>query len=200
MYLVHGTTINNLLSILKTGEIKSNELTGKINQGEGIYDSNKYVYFLLERELFKNTNYERIKLYFKLDLLYNRNFYLSTVHSGYPNYEDTWTADDGKQMKKKYPRFSKNIDKIIKNFYHYNNFVFFTGQVAIKNKANINNYLVGIEFLSQGEDTQYMKKKDRIIKLLKKQYPNVSIKETHISSRDIKNNIRKEQKYVEEKK
>lgn len=33
MYLIHNTTIDNLKLILEDGKIRSNKLTGKINEG-----------------------------------------------------------------------------------------------------------------------------------------------------------------------
>ena len=89
MYLIHETTLNNLYLILKDCELKSNYLTGEINQGECVYEKNKnkFIYFGIEKKLFLDTTYTRIKLYFNIDLLSNRNFYISSVQSPVPDYE-----------------------------------------------------------------------------------------------------------------
>ena len=141
MYLIHETTLNNLYMILQDCELKSNYLTGEINQGEGVYEkNNKYVYFSLERELFANTNYSRIKLYFDTNLLSNRNFYISSVQSANPDNEGVWGTLEGTEIKKKYPRNTENIPEILEKFYYYHNYIFLFGQVEIKNKVNIQNY------------------------------------------------------------
>ena len=126
MYLIHETTLNNLYLILKDCELKSNYLTGEINQGECVYEKNKnkFIYFGIEKKLFLDTTYTRIKLYFNIDLLSNRNFYISSVQSPVPDYEAKWTTSEGKEIKKKYPKNSKNISKILDKFYYYNDNVF----------------------------------------------------------------------------
>jgi hypothetical protein len=192
--------------------MKSNYLSGKVNEGDGVYPKpNKFVYFSLERKLFSDTLYQRVKLCFSPELLFNRNFYLSTVQSPYPELEGKWINSDfgGKQIKIKYPMYSKNITKILNEFYFYNYLVFWVGQVAIKNKFNITKYLVAIEFIS-GENVDknnkyYIKaenKKTKILNLLKKKYPNVIIKNQIVNGESleyIKKNIDKEENFVKNK-
>lgn len=210
MYLVHGTSVNNLFLILKDGEMKSNYLSKKINYGDGVYSRpNKFVYFHCERNLFSDTIYESVKLYFNSDLLFNRNFYLSTVQSPNPEYESKWTVDGNKEIKIKYPKFTKNIHEILNKFYFYNNDVFVFGQVAIKNKFEITKHLVAIEFItnaSKPQNNEYYNKienkKTKIINLLKKKYPNVIIKNQTVNDnvgKYIKKNIDKEFKFVKNK-
>jgi hypothetical protein len=45
MYLFHNTNIESLKLILQDGEIKSSKLTGNLNEGVSIYETNNYVYF-----------------------------------------------------------------------------------------------------------------------------------------------------------
>ena len=47
MYLIHHTSINNLLDILKDGKLKAAYLTGNLDQGEGQYkpEKQKHVFF-----------------------------------------------------------------------------------------------------------------------------------------------------------
>lgn len=91
MYLVHETSLDNLYLILKEGKLKSNHLSGKINNGYGVYlEPNKFVYFSLERKLFIDSTFGACKLYFNTELLYNRDFYLSTVQSPSPDHIMKW--------------------------------------------------------------------------------------------------------------
>ena len=48
MYLLHHTSISNLLDILKDGKLKAAYLTGNLDQGEGQYkpEKQKHVFFL----------------------------------------------------------------------------------------------------------------------------------------------------------
>lgn len=202
MYLVHETNFDYLYLILQDCELKSNYLTGKINQGDGVYEKkNKFVYFSLERKLFSNTNYGRIKLYFDIDLLSNRSFYISTVQSAYPENEAMWKTSEGKEIKKKYQKNTKNILEILEKFYYYNNFVFLFGQIAIKNKVNIQKYLVGVEFIPTGIkklDIDFEKKTKKIMNLLNEKYPLVKINifEKKNISDYLQKNISNEMKHV----
>lgn len=197
MYLVHETTMDNLLLLLKDGEIKSNQLTGKINNGDGVYDKpNKFVYFAFERFLFANTTFGRYKLYFSSDLLYNRDFYLSTVQSPSPDVEQMWMNGNHKELKIKYKRYTNNINKILDKFYYFNDHGFAYGQIAIKNKINIHKYLVAIQFVDS-PTIKFIQQKNKIINIVKKKYPNILIKEIDLgdykdSSELIINNINKE--------
>ena len=77
MYLIHITDIDSVKSIIKDDYLKSNKLTGNINQGKAIYDGkNRFVYFSTIEKLFdpiiKYT--VTLKLIF-LDILRNINFF-----------------------------------------------------------------------------------------------------------------------------
>ena len=82
MYLCHNTTLKNLKSILKDGYLKSSSLLIKeghpstiINEGDGIYDKNHYIYFTCCDKLFDKRIGVDIGLYFDSKLLYNKPFY-----------------------------------------------------------------------------------------------------------------------------
>jgi hypothetical protein len=46
----------------------------------------------------------RITLYFDSELLYNRTFYISTVHSAYPNDLGEWKNSNKMEYKRKYKK------------------------------------------------------------------------------------------------
>jgi len=71
----------------------------------------KYIYFHLERKLFADTNFYRIKLYFSPELLENRNFYLSTEESAHSEeqFDSKWTEQGIGGFKKKYKKYFQNI-------------------------------------------------------------------------------------------
>ena len=199
MFIVHGTSLDNLFLILKEGEIKSNYLTGKINIGWGYGGPHKYIYFHLERKLFADTNFYRIKLYFSPELLDNRNFYLSTDESAVfeENFNSKWTDQGIQQLKKKYKKNTKNISKILDKFYFYNYMIPYWGSVAIKNRFDISKYLVAVEFITNENELKDNKKYDKIINLLNKKYPNVIIKnQVNEDSDYLLKNANKETKYI----
>lgn len=199
MYLVHETLLDNLYLILKNGELLSNYLSGRINNGDGVYQkANKFVYFSLERKLFTDTTFGLYKLYFNPELLYNRDFYLSTVQSPYPDHTSKWKNGDDNEIKIKHKRYTTNISEILKKLYYYNNHVFYQGQIAIKNKLNIEKYLVAVEFIEYGNVSEkYIKSKIKIINLVKKKYPSVIIKEQFVESKQyVIDNVNKEFKNV----
>ena len=176
MYLFHNTTLKSLKCILTDGYLKSSFLTNNAKDGEGssLYDTNHFVYFSTTNKLFDNNIYSRITLYFDSKLLYNRDFYVSTVHSPEPTYLDEWKVDDVLEYKRKYKKYYAGYDKILLKLYEnsitklpYGKAFQIFQQVAINNKVNLNN-LVGIHFNSQ-VPTQ------SILKLIKKNYPRVKI-------------------------
>jgi hypothetical protein len=150
MYLVHETTSQSLKKILNENCIKSlNLLEPKyINQGDGVYKNNKFVYFTTTDKLFDKKYIGHILIYINSDILYNRAFFVSTHHSKYPDKLYEKTINNIKHYKRKYNRYTKNYNEILKKLYKYStNFgkaynVF--QQVAIKNKINIANYIIGI--------------------------------------------------------
>jgi hypothetical protein len=170
MFLIHNTRLEYLKLILKEGELKSSKLTGNINEGDGIYDSNKYVYFHTTDKIFDKGVIGQITLYFTSDFLYNRSYLISTYISSSPN----------NGYKRKINRYSKNYNKILLDLYNHSllpkvfldkskKHIFFQfHQIAILNKVNITKSLIGIHF--------FIRPSEGIIKYIKKYYPNVEIK------------------------
>lgn len=105
-----------------------------------------------------------------------------------------WKNGNDVEKKIKYKRYTSNISNILKKFYYYDNHIFWNGQIAIKNKFDIEKYLVAVEFIEYGNlDEKYFKTKTKIINLVKKKYPSVIIKEQLVSGKDyFMNNINKE--------
>lgn len=205
MFLCHFTTPSNLIEILKDNELKSNFITGNTEEGQSIYKSpNHFVYFTVSRELFnafdvyelfnKNkTSYNNIILYFSPKLLEQKKFYLSTVFSPKPDDLGTWREPDGtKQQKQSKPRgiTEAAIKKVLDKFYYYNNYVYYHGQVAIKEKTNVKPYLVGIEFRNCIPSKT-------VTRLLQEKYPEVEVKITKSNHKLDMEKFQKEQKYVE---
>ena len=180
MYLIHNTTLKYAKSILKDEVLKSNKMTGNINEGEGVYDTNAYVYFSTTSILFDKNTMGGIIIYLSSELLFNRTFYVLTLHSNFPNY--LMEHKNGKyiQYKRKYPRYYENYNKILKDLYTLSiatipNGVAFQAfnQVAIKNKINIKKYIKGIQFnILKSRQKEYIP----IIKYVKSKYPNIKIK------------------------
>jgi len=167
MYLIHITETKYLESILKDGELKSNKLTNNISSGDSIYyNLNKFIYFSTTDKLFDKKVYGDIILYFTSDLLYNRKFYVSTMWSDAPNYLD----ESKGEYKRKYPRYYKEYDQVLSKLYKKSinklpngkSFQVFQ-QVAIENKVNIKDKLIGIKFK--------IKPTDKIIKYINIHYP-----------------------------
>jgi len=186
MFLVHETTSQSLKNILNENCIKSlNLLEPKyINQGDGVYKNNKFVYFTTTDKLFDKKYIGHILIYINSDILYNRAFYVSTCHSNCPDklYEET--INNIKHYKRKYNRYTKNYNEILQKLYKhstnilngkaYNAFQ----QVAIKNKINIANYIIGIYISEYKKNTEI----DKLIYYIEKNYPNILIKIVKISS------------------
>lgn len=178
MYLIHNTTLEYLKLILKDGELKSSKITGNINDGDGIYESNKYVYFQTTNKLFDRNVIGQIILYIKSDFLYNRSFLISTVQSGKPDNLGEWDNDN--DYKRKINRYSNDYNKILLDLYNHSisrkcvlqksKCIFFQfHQIAILNRVNINKLLIGINFIN-------IKPSESIIKYIKKYYPDIQIK------------------------
>lgn len=119
--------------------------------------------------------------------------------SSVPEEEAKWTNKEGREIKKKYQKNTKNISEILDKFYNYNNNVFRFGQVAIKNKVNITKYIIGIEFLMESKINDNEKLKiSKIINLIQNNYPQVKIKliEKKNILEYLKKNIKAELKNV----
>ena len=173
MYLFHVTEMKFLKSILKENKLKSSNLTGNINEGSGLYKSNdqKYVFFSVINKLeSKYKIYGDVVLFFDNKILWNRSYYVSTVHSPYPNYLGTWNK--GKDYKKKYKQYYKFTNKVLKKLFrnsisklpNSDGFQIFQ-QVAIKNKCDLKHLK---------KNKVFKKKPTNVIReLIKNKYPDV---------------------------
>ena len=116
-----------------------------------------------------------ITLYFDSELLYNRTFYISTIHSADPiNALGEWKNGNTLQYKRKYKKNYLHYDKVLLDLYKNSITNLPKGkgfqlwqQIAINNKVNLNN-LVGIHF-NKDEPTQ------SILKFINKNYPHIKI-------------------------
>lgn len=195
MYLVHGTSLQNLYLILKEGVMKSNRLSGKVRNGFGYQGPHDFIYFHLERKLFADTVFYNIKLYFNPDLLSDRNFYVSTIESPVieKDFDSKWTDQGYKEFKKKHKKNTQNIPKILDKFYFHHGYTFLHGNIAIKNKFDISDYLVGVEIILYDKpNDKLIAKIDKIKNLLNKKYPNVTMKNKIVKDKEylIKNAVR----------
>lgn len=182
MYLIHNTHSSALKSILKDECLKSYSLLEKPpkdNEGGSLYTKNNYVYFSCTNTLFDKNIFSHITLYFNSKLLLKKAFYVSTVHSPYPNHLDEWyVIENGKRIKMYKRKYEKNYTRyntILKKLYNYSisvlNGKYFQifQQVAVRNKVSLNE-LVAIEFKDKSSAT------NNIINYITKHYPNVIIR------------------------
>ena len=175
MYLAHITELKYIKNILEDGELKSNKLTNNIESGKGIYNThNNFVYFVTTDKLFDKKIYGSVILYINNDLIYNRTFYVSTVWSDTPTNLRNWYENKKLHYKRKYSRYYDKYDQILSKLYNQSINVLSNGkhfqifqQVAIKNKVNIKDKLVGIQFQS--------KPSDKLIQYIHTNYPDVKI-------------------------
>jgi len=176
MYLVHTTELKYIKNILEDGELKSNKLTTNIEWGDGVYnnDINNFVYFVTTEKLFDKKILGSVILYLNSDLIYNRTFYVSTTWSNTPDNLGEWYSNKRFQYKRKYSRYYDKYNQILSKLYNYSINVLPNGkgfqvfqQVAIKNKVNIKDKLIGIQFQS--------KPSDKLIQYIQTNYPNVKI-------------------------
>jgi hypothetical protein len=175
MYLAHITELKYIKNILEDGELKSNKLTNNIESGEGIYNThNNFVYFITTEKLFDKKILGSVILYLNSDLIYNRTFYVSTTWSNTPDHISEWYSNKRFQYKRKYSRYYDKYNQILSKLYNYsinvlpnsNSFQVFQ-QVAIKNKVNITDKLIGIQFQS--------KPSNKLIQYIHTNYPDVKI-------------------------
>jgi hypothetical protein len=184
MYLFHNTNIQSLKKILKDGYLKSYSLLKKEgynikkinNEGFGLYTENKFVYFSCIKKPFTYKIYSLITLYFTSDLLFDRTFYVSNLHSAFPDYLMEHKRNNVVLYKRKYNKFYKDYNKVLKELFNFSISVLKNGdafhvfqQVAVHNKINLNN-LICIEFNNKEDANQ------NIVNYIKKYYPNVEIK------------------------
>lgn len=170
--------MSNLKNIIKDGYLKAPiEKNAILNEGEFIYKVNKYIYFSTTEKLFDKRVVSDISLYFSSELIYNKIFYVSTVHTSTPNILTEWNYIEGskiyKNYKRKYPKNYKDYNKVLKDLYNFSISAFLKffqayNQVAVKNKINIKNNLIGIKFNK--------KPTLELLFFIKKYYPNIKIK------------------------
>lgn len=184
MFLFHNTNLKTLKYILKDGYLKSYSLLKKDgfnmskikNEGIGLYEENKFVYFSCVDELFNENIIGNVTLYFNSELLFNRTFWVANLHSPDPDYLGEWKTNDGRlSYKRKYNKYYKKYKLVLKKLYRDSisvlkdkkGFQVFN-QIAILNKINLKN-LVAIEFKNKSDATS------KIINYINKYYPNIKI-------------------------
>jgi hypothetical protein len=161
MYLFHVTELNYIEKILEENQLKSNNLTGNINQGENIYNTNKYIFLGTTKNLFDNNILGDVVIYLKSKLLYNRTYYIDDKHAS--------SVIHGKKIN----RYNKNYNNILEKLYDksmkVNNGIAFQvfQQIALLNKIEIKNNLIAIELKKNNE---------KLKKILKEKLPNIIIK------------------------
>lgn len=169
------TTLTSLLKILKDLYLKSSSITGKLNQGYGIYKNNDFVYFSTtniapDDRLCKFVADKGIIMYYSSDLLYGKSFYTSTQHSPVPDSITKWKDSTGRiRYKRKYPKNYSYTNKTLNSLYKHSmessdgkDHFFIFNQVAVKNKIKIDKYLVSIQLVNCNENDI-----SKVIKLLK---------------------------------
>ena len=173
MQLIHHTDTEFIFKILKSKELKSNKLTGNINQGDGIYDSNSFIYFATTPLFLDVRTSVPVTLYFDSDILYNRNFYIANMHTSTP--DETYRANKHGYYKTHYGRYTKNINSILQKLYNNSmnhkdkkKYFYIFQQIAIKNKVSLK-YLTGIDFGCYTPS-------DTLLKFISKNYPDIEVK------------------------
>lgn len=141
MYLFHVTEFKYLKSILKDNELKASKFTNNISQGYGIYEPNEmsYVFLGTTDKLYDNQIMGNVVIYLKSDLLYNRSYYIDKCHN------------ISIINSKKIVRYNKNYNKILNNLYKHSNkknkdLFYIYQQIAIKDKINLKDNIIGIQF------------------------------------------------------
>lgn len=160
MELIHTTNDESIYEILKSGKMKSSSKTKNVRL-YGIDKGSKYIYLRLNINDDQNAN-----LYFSIDLLLYHIFYL---HKG-------WNADpiehkkiDGRKINHKELKILllKFYEEIILYVKKYNiQLLLISNEILVKNNIKIKNFLKKIKLNHKNE---------KIIKYIKKYYPNVEI-------------------------
>ena len=174
MYLFHVTDIHSLKKILIDNALKSASITGNINEGSSIYDhiDQDFVFFSVTDEIHNERQiYGDVILFFDYELLYNRSYYVSTIHSSTPDKLSKWNDGKHKHYKLKYNQYHKYTKKVLEKLYNNSismlpkgsSFQIFQ-QVAIKNKCNLDK-LVYIKFQKQVPTA--------LIKTIKDKHPDI---------------------------
>jgi len=72
----------------------------------------KFIFFsIVDKYKSKYRIYADVVLYFNCKLLWNRSYYVSTVHSAYPDILGKWNK--GKDYKKKYKQYYKSTNTVL---------------------------------------------------------------------------------------
>lgn len=182
MLLVHNTNIKSLKKIIEDNKLKAAYLTNNLNEGYGLYKpkQQKYLFFFLI-DNYNSKDDKKISgivsLYFDTKLLWNRKYYISTCLSGNPSGLKEWVLNyenrKCKMYKREYKQYYKKTDKVLNNLYNNKNNTFnpqTDTQIAIKNTCNLK-YLKKIKFLLYDD----FKPSNKLLKLIKNNYPNVII-------------------------
>ena len=170
---MHNTDVCFLKSILTENKLKASYLTGNINEGDGIYESEdqKFIFFsVIDKYDSKYKIFGNVVLYFDYDILWNRSYYISTVHSTSPDDLGKWNK--GNDYKMKYKQYYKHTNKVLTKLFknaisklpNGKAFQIFQ-QVAIKKQCNLK-HLKKIKFL-------HVKPSNVIKKLIKNKFPDV---------------------------
>lgn len=185
MYLFHVTTIDNFELIMKDDSLKSVNLLKKegknvsLNEGNGIYKTNNFVYFSCVNKLFnKNILSNEVILYFDTKLLYQNIFYVSTMHLDFPAYLYEGNNGGKEEYKRKYNKHYKLYNLVLKKLYKHSISLLENGksfqifqQIAVRHKVNLKKYLVAIEIRNiKGKNIS------ELIDYIKNNYENVIIK------------------------
>ena len=152
MLLIHSTSLPNLKKILKDGNLKSSQLSKRVNQGEGIYSESPLVYFstvdsIDSEHLHRLTkDLAEVLLCFDSQLLNNRVYYTSSRHIGRPDlYLKEMKISKGQaRHNREYPQYYPYTQHILKKLFTSSlktlggRFFQIFQQVAIRNKCNLN--------------------------------------------------------------
>jgi hypothetical protein len=90
-----------------------------LNEGSSIYKENNFVYFSCCEKLFDKRILNPIILYFDSKLLYDKTFYISTVHSPAPEYLGEWrtSSESDMEYKRKYKKHYKLYNLVLQKLY-----------------------------------------------------------------------------------
>jgi len=175
MRLIHNTELSSLESIVREKRLTASYLNGNLNEGYGIYKSvdQKFVFFsVIDQYESKYKVSGDVVLYFDPKLLWNRSYYISTLHNPSPDILEKW--NEGRDYKKKYKQYYKYTNKVLTKLFKNSISKLPNGeafqvfqQIAIKNKCDLK-YLNKIKFM-------YQKPSKTLIKLIKNVSPEIKI-------------------------
>lgn len=167
MYLFHVTNYKYIFHILDDLELKSNKLTGNINQGEGIYKTNNYVYLGISDKKFHGKIIGNIIIILDISVIKNRNIYITDHHSSEPKYTTKIIKNDLERMNKLKYLYKNSVEKL--NGRAFNVFQ----QVAVEKNLKLKNKIIGLMIDTTVIDE---KKINKIKKYIKKINLNIDIK------------------------